>query len=495
MFTPTMFDDREWAPVELYLWLDPLVGVSAAIAARALNVALIGALFVLLLSVAAPRAFCGYLCPLGAMIGIGDWFVARARGLLKRGKPETTVSRPASRWRQLRFAMLAFVIGGALVGVTLSGTVAAIPVLTRGLMFSGGRAQFGLVRGWSEIGSFGAECWVSLGLFALVFALCIVGPRFWCRRLCPSGALLSLASPLRLTERRVDENCVSCGECIKACAFDAIAEDFSTRHSDCASCQTCGAVCPTGAITFGRRHPPATDGFPIAPPLPATVSRRDFLMTPACGVAGAVAGRFGIAKNEPKPLLRPPGSVNEKDFLALCVRCGECFKVCPGPTLHPAGFEHGLDALWTPVVEPTVAGCHPDCNFCTQICPTRAIRPLDLEAKKRFVMGIAKINKKTCLPYCGESDCRLCFDECEAVGYHAIEMREVTLDIDLSAIPPGVYSDMEIEEMSRIEAPFVIEEKCVGCGLCEYRCHAAYVRREGLLKESAVITLPITQNR
>ena len=62
------------------------------------------------------------------------------------------------------------------------------------------------------------------------------------------------------------------------------------------------------------------------------------------------------------------------DFQQLCIRCGECFKICPGPVLHPAGFENGLANLWTPIVVPAFAGCHQDCNFCTLVCPTGAIR-------------------------------------------------------------------------------------------------------------------------
>ena len=44
--------------------------------------------------------------------------------------------------------------------------------------------------------------------------------------------------------------------------------------------------------------------------------------------------------------------------------------------------------------------------------------------------------------------------------------------------------------MSRIEAPFVERAACVGCGLCEYRCHLAYVKQEGVLAEAAVTVLP-----
>ena len=124
-----------------------------------------------------------------------------------------------------------------------------------------------------------------------------------------------------------------------------------------------------------------------------------------------------------------------------------------------------------------------------------AIRPLALEQKRRTHMGLAKLNTRTCLPFAGERDCRLCFDECEAAGYHAIEMREIKLEIDLSDIPPGAVSDDELEEMSRIQAPFIDAAKCVGCGLCEYRCHAANVKQQKLLAASAIVTLAENEDR
>jgi Pyruvate/2-oxoacid:ferredoxin oxidoreductase delta subunit len=187
-------------------------------------------------------------------------------------------------------------------------------------------------------------------------------------------------------------------------------------------------------------------------------------------------------------LLRPPGSVPEARFLDLCVRCGECFKVCPGPVLHPSGLAGGLGALWTPVVVPSVAGCHQDCNYCTQVCPTGAIIPLRIEDKRRFVVGLAAVDTKTCLPHRGESDCDLCYRECVAAGYDAIEMRPIHMEV--GPVPEGALSPDEIEQMSTILAPFVKTGACVGCGLCESRCHGAVVRQQKALARSAIIVSP-----
>jgi NAD-dependent dihydropyrimidine dehydrogenase PreA subunit len=100
-------------------------------------------------------------------------------------------------------------------------------------------------------------------------------------------------------------------------------------------------------------------------------------------------------------------------------------------------------------------------------------------------MGLAVVDTATCLPHRGERDCRLCFDECSAAGYHAIEMRPIPLAT--GPIPDGVFSPEEIEQMSQIRAPFVKADACVGCGLCEYRCHGVWVGRQQRLRRSAVV--------
>jgi len=152
--------------------------------------------------------------------------------------------------------------------------------------------------------------------------------------------------------------------------------------------------------------------------------------------------------------------------------------------LHPAGQEFGWEALWSPVVVPSHAGCHQDCNFCTQVCPTQAIRPLSLAEKRKTAIGLAVINIKTCLAHTGKQECRLCFDECQAAGYRAIEMRPIELELD--AIPEGMFSDVELEAMRSIEAPFVDTDACMGCGLCEYRCHTTYIKQQAVLVQSAI---------
>ncbi len=482
VFSADLLARKEWLPVEVFLWLDPLVGLSTALAARAWNVALFGMAGILLAGMLIPRGFCGYLCPLGTLIDLFDSCIGhRIRAL------RVTMKEP---WVNLRFFLLTGVVAASFGGVMLSGYVAAIPVVTRGLAFTAARLQLGLLKHWTMVAPMTAAVWWSILLFGTVLVLGLLGPRFWCRYLCPSGALLSLPGWLKFSRRHVNDRCIDCGKCLAACPFDAINPDFGTRTLACTQCQTCAGVCPTHAISFGSPPRPLSrlrPGTPLATPL----SRRTWLAAGGAGLAAALTTRLGAGTIAPP--LRPPGAVPEERFLDLCIRCEQCLQVCPGPVLQPAGLQHGWESLWTPILAPTHAGCHQDCNFCSQVCPTGAIVPLSLAEKRHRQIGLAVVDTITCLPHRGERDCQLCFDECAAAGYHAIEMREIQLQI--GEVPPGAVSPDELEAMGKIRAPFVLAEACIGCGLCEYRCHTAVFKQQKLLRRRAIEVQAVPQQR
>jgi NAD-dependent dihydropyrimidine dehydrogenase PreA subunit len=124
------------------------------------------------------------------------------------------------------------------------------------------------------------------------------------------------------------------------------------------------------------------------------------------------------------------------------------------------------------------ACCDSSCNACGQVCPTGAIRPLPLAEKKLVRMGLAIVNTTTCLPFAGREDCDLCVQECNAAGYHAIEYAQVGMEVDDNGEPVDGTGYL---------APVVLEDKCVGCGLCQTRCNVINVREKSLLSDSAII--------
>jgi len=493
----TFRESKEFVDAEAFLALDPLVSLSTSLAARVLvwSLAWAGALVAVCLIF--PRGFCGYLCPLGTLIDFSDWLLWRRIG---RKRP-----LGAGGWRHARYYILLATLVAAGMGVLVTGFVAAIPVLVRGMAFIVSPLELGLAKGWYLVPEYGAEKILSVALFAGVLGLGLAAPRFWCRYLCPSGAIFSVANLLRLTERRVDSSCIECGKCVKACPFDAIDPDFSTRGLECTFCQTCGGACPVHAISFGLRwshadEPAAIEpaagaagGARTSPVAPATgsaaskcpvciaVSRRGLLGGAVCGVAfgaAAAVGVRGAQATDLPPLVRPPGSVPEGEFLRMCIRCGECYQACPNNVLQPVGFDRPVSELWTPRVAPEWSGCEPSCNNCGHVCPTGAIRPLPLEEKYAAHIGLAVVNRETCLPYIGfEGNCRMCADECTAAGYEAIDMVRINVALDTDGKP--------IEGSGNL-VPVVDPAKCVGCGLCQTRCHKINVLAEKLLDEEAI---------
>ena len=507
---------KEVVPAESLLAMDPLASISTAVAGKTWVWSLWCAGVILLVTVVIPRGFCGYVCPLGTLVDLADWLVGRRVRLrlvpklclgthfreapLRRGaaRSEAELRGPGvpklelgneEWWGHLEYFLLGAILVAAAAGVLISGFVAAIPVVTRGLVFLLLPLQTGLARGWHQVPPLEAGHWVSIGLLAAVLGLGVLRPRFWCRYVCPTGATLLLVHFLRLTERRVDAACTQCGKCRAICPFDAVRRDATTRTANCAFCQTCGGVCPTGAISFGWRwqsQAPRPGLQPVGFEIPVG-ARRGFLARAIGGVAAVFAGAAfalidGLGRASGRatarlPPVRPPGSVPEELFLRLCVRCGECLQACPNAALQPVGFGRGGAGLWTPELVADWSGCEPSCSNCGRVCPTGAIRPLPLEEKRACHVGLAVVNPDTCLPYAGSGACQLCVDECTTAGYEAIELVRVGTQRDHAGQP--------IEE-SGFLAPVVASDRCVGCGLCQTRCRAINVVQKELLAETAI---------
>jgi len=443
----------DWLPADLYLRLDPLLGLNALLASREMIGRVLWSLILIGATLAAGRFFCAYICPLGAAIDGFDFLLFR--------KVRRAVLRTDSTLRRGKYALLIVFFAAAATGAALVYFMDPIALLTRfyafflypllltiiNLLLDILRPLF---QGWGWVGLSHLHypqpvyymAAVTLLIFGAVIGLNRLAPRFWCRYLCPLGALLSLISPLGVFRRRVSAECNRCMVCQKGCPMGAIGEDpLKTGSADCIQCRECARICPQKAISF----PVSFSGVGEYSGL--DLSRRGFVYSVGGGLTlGFLSLRTPFASLQGRrQLIRPPGALPETAFLRTCIRCGECMKSCVTNTLQPSLWESGFAGLWTPKLELRMAACEPNCNVCGKVCPTQAIRSLSLEEKTHAKIGTAVLRKESCLVWAQNKLCLICDEICP---YNAIVFRPV----------------------EGYRRPVVIASRCNGCGYCEQRC-------------------------
>ena len=363
-------------PVGLFFQLDPLVAISNALASHALYSGLLWCLLILIPTMFIGRFYCGWICPLGSI----HHFFSSLKSERKRGK-QLLESNRYKRWQTTKYYILAATLMAALLGPGVVGWLDPYSFLVRSIGLSVLPAtnyalqaalgalehnRFGFVQ---TIGGvlhfilgpvllsfkqpyFRQGIWLGL-LFFSILALNFRVTRFWCRALCPLGALLGLVSRwsvLGLVKN--PEHCNDCNRCLLRCqGGDDPIGGVPWRQPECHLCLNCVDECPEHGLQFKL--------FPTQKAAGTNLQRRKVLTGLASGAALVPLMRStpGFAAEKHERLLRPPGSVDEEFFLSRCIRCGECMKVCPNNALQPALTEAGIEGLWTPVLVPRLGYC------------------------------------------------------------------------------------------------------------------------------------------
>ncbi|MBE3072165.1 MAG: 4Fe-4S binding protein [Acidobacteria bacterium] len=481
-------------PVGLFLEANPLVAAANALSTHALYRNLLWSLAILVPTFFLGRAFCGWVCPLGTL----NHYFGHLRSERKRGG-RLLESNRYKRWQTAKYYILVAVLVAAAAGTALVGIVDPIALTVRSLtlsvlpaisyalnavmdgLYASGLGPLKLVADvlqfllQSTLVSFKQPYFrqaVVVGvLFILILGLNFRVTRFWCRALCPLGALLGACSRWTLLGLVQDPSeCDSRNRCLQHCqGGDDPIPGPPWRKAECHLCFNCVGECPTSGITFRFLAPPATT---ISVP---QLQRRKLLtgIAAGAGLLPLMRSTTGLAVEQDARLVRPPGSLDEARFLERCIRCGACMKVCPNNALHPSLAEGGLEALWTPVLVPRVGYCEPNCVLCSQVCPTGAIweiteqeklgRPAvkqtdgtETPAIDPIRIGTAFYDRGRCLPWAMATECIVCEEWCPTSPKAIFLLPAEAID--------------SLGTTKTVRQPYVDAHRCIGCGACEYAC-------------------------
>jgi ferredoxin len=313
---------------------------------------------------------------------------------------------------------------------------------------------------------------VSIISAALILFLSRIGGRLYCNTFCPVGALLSIPARWALFTQRINqEKCTSCGACERVCKAEAI--DSLSKiidSSKCISCFNCSGVCNFDALKFGSKGKISKEVTPLKV---NQSDRRDFLKKSTFGSI-ALLGLPILTRADSLSLdIRtsfaavPPGSGGTAAFLSRCTSCSLCISRCPGNVLQPAGFnQYGLKGIGVPYLDFNKGSCDFECKLCSDLCPSGAIKPLDLEVKKRLKIGEAKFVREFCVVETDGTSCGACAEICPT---GAIDM------VSIGISDEGV-----------LEIPVLNSEYCIGCGACQFVCP--------VLKKNAIFVEALKQH-
>lgn len=205
-------------------------------------------------------------------------------------------------------------------------------------------------------------------------------------------------------------------------------------------------------------------------------SRRDVLAKLFKGVA--MAGTGGLlwhgmaeAKANHQMALRPPGAIDEADFLKACTKCGQCSNACPYNTIEMASATD-LAFIGTPYIVPRKVPCYLCTDYpCTKACPTNALNTQRLSKDgaepniDNSRIGLAVIHKEACIAYHG-IQCDACYRACPLMG------KAITIE-SVKNTDTGRHANLQ---------PVVNSDFCTGCGLCEHAC---------ITEKAAIFVLPL----
>ncbi len=451
----TQFSYLEGYPVSLILEIDPLVAVATAITTHTVYHSLIWSLVILLPSLVLGRVLCNWICPFGTLHQIIGWVFNNQE------IQERVESHRYQRHFRLKYILLIGVLGAAVLGSLQIGLLDPIALLSRSMTISVWPVVDDITEQIYVRPHVHQLTWVVGGFLLFFVGMNLVRPRFFCRVLCPLGAFLGFLSKFAIWRIERDPvKCVDCDLCLQNCQ-GASDPHTNLRKSECFVCFNCIDDCPHDALSFSILP---SGNHEVSSP---DIGRRE---TIAAAITGLLLVPFSrrsgdLGKNFSKAAIRPPGSVEESDFLSRCIKCDQCLRVCPTNVLQPALLETGIEGIWTPVMNMRMGYCELNCTLCGHVCPTGAIQKVSIPQKlgaEEFTeagpirTGTAFYDRGRCLPWAMDTPCVVCEEVCPTS-------------------PKAIYT-RRVETTDRwgqkivLDRPYVDTSLCIGCGICEHEC-------------------------
>ncbi|MFH1555257.1 MAG: 4Fe-4S dicluster domain-containing protein, partial [Pseudomonadota bacterium] len=401
-----------------FLEVDPLVALSTAITTHTVYKGLIWSLVIIIPTLMVGRIFCNWVCPYGILHHFIGW-VFNTRGAKDRIESNRYRKIYAIKYYVLIGMLVAAIFGSLQIGlldpivfIHRAFTVNILPAFnipTQGMELPGGL----------RIGDYKVHqlAWVIGLLFLFFVSMNLLIPRFFCRVICPLGALLGVFS--RFAWWRIERDpvkCTDCDLCLQSCE-GASDPHTQLRMSECFVCMNCIEDCPHDALSFSflpdRKHEVTSPDLKLRHGIFAALA--GVLFFSWTRASGKTTRDFSTK------VVRPPGSVEELEFLERCIKCDQCIRVCPTNVLQPAMFESGLEGMWTPIMNFRMGFCQLTCTACGHVCPTGAIQRITPEEKLGLgeyieqgpiKLGTAHYDFGRCLPWSKNIPCVVCEEVC-----------------------------------------------------------------------------------
>ncbi len=424
-----------------------------------------GFILVIILTVLFGRVYCSTICPLGFLQDVISYISRKFKRNKKKKKFEFLKEQVILRWILFVIPVLLFVFGfgiglnlfdpysiyGRIAGNYLRPIYIGINNLASSILES-----FQIYSLFPfDIKTFNLIPFaITTAIFLFIAYLSFTKGRLYCNTVCPVGTILGLISRISLFKIVIEkEECLSCGVCEKDCKSSCInSDEMSVDMSRCVGCFNCLQSCPTEGIKYKFSLPlKKLNNNKI------DQAKRSFLISSAVYITtvsslfAQVKKKIVASKPSTVPVFRknavsPPGSISIERFNSKCTACHMCVSACPTQVLQPSFLEYGFLGILQPRLDNIAGFCNFDCVICSEVCPTGAILPVNLEKKKLTQLGLAKFVKDNCIVHTEKTDCGACSEHCPTKAVHMIPYE------------------------NKLVIPEVRDEYCIGCGACEYAC-------------------------